>query len=47
MQKELTKKQNNLEFENLPMGSPIIDDLKMLDFVDKALIERKALIKKK
>ncbi|MDC0630873.1 hypothetical protein OAP42_02110 [Candidatus Marinimicrobia bacterium] len=47
MQKELTKKQNNLEFENLPMGSSIIDDLKMLDFVDKALIERKALIKKK
>ena len=47
MQKVLTKKQNNLEFENLPMGSSIIDDLIMLDFVDKALIERKALIKKK
>lgn len=47
MQKVLTKKQNNLEFENLPMGSSIMDDLIMLDFVDKALVERKALIKKK
>lgn len=39
----LVKKNNYLEFENIPMGSSIIDEKSMLDFINDAITIRKKL----